>query len=1118
MKTASHLLTATLVALFSLNMSSSLLQADERETAADLVRESGVSGGLIVHVGCGDADWTAALRINDRYIVQGLETDAGRVAKARESLRETGMSGAVSVIRWTGERLPYVDDLVNLVIRDAGCKIRDEEIQRVLVPGGVALALDSQLSTLDSCRKPWPVDIDEWQHFLHGPDNNAVAEDTRVAPPHHMQWVAGPRWARSHDHMASMSAAVSAAGRLFYIVDEGPIASVSAPSRWMLIARDAFNGVLLWKKAVEPWEDQLRPFRSGPTELPRRLVASGARVYVTLGYAKPLVALDAATGDLVETYAGTENTHEILVCHDKLFLVVSDPPAKDVGTSGDLIRRLPPWTGRDVYRQYVVKYPPRRIQVVDLTNGKIVWQKKDEDTEHLMPTTLAVSSGQVFFQNEKHIVALEADSGEVQWRAERPVSLHRPAFASPTLVVKDGVVLSADRSPKASAKTGGEDKTKPEWLVSATMISTRGEIIAFSAETGQQLWSAPCHEAFNSPVDIFVAGGKVWSGVTSGRGHPGITKVYDLHTGEVTDNRPKDQECFTVGFAHGRCYRNKATTKYVLHGRAGVEFVDMASNDIIADHWIRGTCQYGILPCNGLLYVPPHSCACYNEAKLDSFNVLAPAREKGNLKLETRNTGDAFETGPAYEFRSRLPGGGEDPSSATARKPSAGCLGAALARRKKANASDWPTYRHDGARSGAASVSLPAQVKPAWQEAIPGPLTGVVVAGGRLFVAQSDTHTLHALDADDGSRLWQCTAGGRIDSPPTIHGGFVYFGSADGWVYCVRAADGELAWRFRAAPQASQVVSYGQLESACPVNGSVLVQRDAVNASQAVVYAVAGRSSFLDGGLYLYGLDAQTGKRLFAQRISHRDPQTGREPQETITGKRGTYMPGALPDILSTDGSSLFMRHSRFDLSGKPLPPNVDHLFSPAGFLDDSWWHRTYWLVGSEMLPDYHGWPVQGCVRITGRLLVQTQDRVYGFGRQSYEKAGSHLNLNTQYHLFAADAELGPPKPPEKEPGDWWHSFPGSRVRRIWTKELPFCARAMVLAGDTLFVAGPSDVGDVAAKDPTGDVWLWAVSAKDGTKQAEHKLGASPVFDSFAACTNGLYFTTVDGRIVCYQP
>ena len=65
-------------------------------------------------------------------------------------------------------------------------------------------------------------------------------------------------------------------------------ASVKAPSKWVIQAHDAFSGVLLWKKPITPWENQLRPFRSGPAEMPRRLVAVGDTVYVTLGYGKPV--------------------------------------------------------------------------------------------------------------------------------------------------------------------------------------------------------------------------------------------------------------------------------------------------------------------------------------------------------------------------------------------------------------------------------------------------------------------------------------------------------------------------------------------------------------------------------------------------------------------------------------------------------------------------------------------------------------------------------------------------------------------------------------------------------------------------------------------------------------
>ena len=128
-------------------------------------------------------------------------------------------------------------------------------------------------------------------------------------------------------------------------MDEGPLASVKAKSKWMLVARDAFNGVLLWKKELAPWEDQLRPFRSGPAELPRRLVAVGERVYATLGYGKPVVAMDAATGEVLRTYEGTPNAHEIVCSDGKLFVVVSAPLKEESPTTGKILRRFPVWRG-----------------------------------------------------------------------------------------------------------------------------------------------------------------------------------------------------------------------------------------------------------------------------------------------------------------------------------------------------------------------------------------------------------------------------------------------------------------------------------------------------------------------------------------------------------------------------------------------------------------------------------------------------------------------------------------------------------------------------------------------------------------------------------------------------
>ena len=80
------------------------------------------------------------------------------------------------------------------------------------------------------------------------------------------------------------------------------------------------------------------------------------------------------------------------------------------------------------------------------------------------------------------------------------------------------------------------------------------------------------------------------------------------------------------------------------------------------------------------------------------------------------------------------------------------------------------------------------------------------------------------------------------------------FGSRDGWVYCLRASDGALAWRFKDLPD-RLIGAYGQLESKWPVAGSVIMLKD-------TLFFAAGRSTFLDGGVFLYALDPRTGKLL----------------------------------------------------------------------------------------------------------------------------------------------------------------------------------------------------------------------------------------------------------------
>ena len=1072
-------LTVTFACLIAGGIASPARGAAAANAAQSILAESGIEGGLVVHLGCGDGKLTAALRAHDGYLVHGLDRNPAAVAEAREHVRSLGLYGPVSIEQLHGARLPYTDNLVNLLVVDDPEAASAEEIERVLAPEGVAMTRDG-----DGWRKtvkPRPENIGRWTHYLHGPDNNAVTDDEVFGEPYHFQWLAEPKWARSHEHLANISALVSCGRRIYYVVDEGPTALVALDPDWQLVARDAFSGVVLWKQPLGRWEGHLRGFRSGPPELTRRLVASDDRLFVTLGYGEPLSALDPATGETLHVYEHTEDAIEVLHDDGTLYLVTGQLDEPDPGT---------------VRRRGAVPPPRRReLVVLDAATGKLHWKKADADTRELMPLTLTVAAGQVLFHNPLGVVCLDAATGEPRWQAERPVSVERPAWSTPTLVAVDGVVISADRK---AAPTTDKLTDAVTWQISpAGGQAPEGEMIAFSAETGKRLWDAPCREAYNAPVDVLVVDGLVWSGYLVQAREPGITVARDLHTGEVVRRRPPDQKFFRVGMAHHRCYRNKATSRFLVLGRSGVELVDTETGDATADHWVRGACQYGVMPANGLLYAPTHPCACFIEAKLNGFNALAPRRVPVGSEV-AEPAEPRLLRGPAYD----------EPIEAKAAAPT-----------------DWPTYRHNAARSGATETAVPAELGQQWETELGGRLSAVVVAEGKLWVAQIDAHTLHALDADTGKKAWSYTAGGRIDSPPTIWQGRVLFGAADGWVYCLRADDGRLAWRFRAAPENRRMVAYDQLESVWPLHGNVLVE-------DGVAFAAAGRSAFTDGGIRLVRLDARTGELLSETRLDDRDPETGHTPQQNV---RGFDMPGFLPDVLSSDGSSVFMRHARFDLEGQVMDERVPHLFSQAGFLDDSWWHRTYWIYGDKMHAGWGGWPRAGEQVPSGRLLVHDGRTIYGFGRTVYARHGSHVGLPqmfldevwppgerrpTHYRLFAEPlseataAEQGEAAREARRTASADAAEPAG-----WRHDSPLWVRAMVLAGDTLLVAGPPD--PFAAADPTA-AWrgergglLRAVSTDDGRKLAEYPLATPPVFDGMAAANGRLYLATLDGRVVC---
>jgi outer membrane protein assembly factor BamB len=188
-----------------------------------------------------------------------------------------------------------------------------------------------------------------------------------------------------------------------------------------------------------------------------------------------------------------------------------------------------------------------------------------------------------------------------------------------------------------------------------------------------------------------------------------------------------------------------------------------------------------------------------------------------------------------------------------------------------ASAADWPTWRADVARSGVSAETLPAALELLWEWELPAVESAfpfesrlqfdtcyeVVSAGGRVVFGSSADGSVRCLDAATGAELWRFFTGGPVRAAPVLWEGRVIVGSDDGWLYCLKLADGTPAWTRRLAPEARPDLRHlgsNRLISPWPIRGGPVL-------ADGVVYAGSGVWPTL--GVFIWALEAATGKVLW---------------------------------------------------------------------------------------------------------------------------------------------------------------------------------------------------------------------------------------------------------------
>ena len=336
-----------------------------------------------------------------------------------------------------------------------------------------------------------------------------------------------------------------------------------------------------------------------------------------------------------------------------------------------------------------------------------------------------------------------------------------------------------------------------------------------------------------------------------------------------------------------------------------------------------------------------------------------------------------------------------------------------------------------------------------------------------------------------------------------------------------------MAWRFRAAPQERCTVARGQIESVWPVHGSVLVEHG-------VAYVAAGRYSYLDGGISLYGLDPLTGKVLCEGSVRGTHPESTEGASDTAAEKidqnavdsktlgapdrsDAFSMSAARSDVLASDGDSIFLRHLRFDRNWVEQETKSRHLFSTSRLLDGEENHRSHWVLGTgdfSRMPVAYSWIANaGGVRKDFRLAVP-----FGLMLTFDDQTVWGVRRGSPYRLFSA--ENRPFSSGDEPLADFrkTDNATGKASAWTWSVDLAMRPRAMVRAGDRLVLGGVPNVIDpndpYAAYEGRKGGLVRIMSAGDGGTSGQYQLPSPPVWDGMAVAAGRLYLSTSDGSVL----
>ncbi|MHC4603268.1 MAG: outer membrane protein assembly factor BamB family protein, partial [Planctomycetota bacterium] len=451
-------------------------------------------------------------------------------------------------------------------------------------------------------------------------------------------------------------------------------------------------------------------------------------------------------------------------------------------------------------------------------------------------------------------------------------------------------------------------------------------------------------------------------------------------------------------------------------------------------------------------------------------------------------------------------------------------------------AKDWPTYRFSVTRGGVTPETVGPELflhgryvpthppVPAWfppAEELPrmhaDNALHVAIADGNVYFGSSVTNKVCSIESASGWINWTFFTEGPVRFAPTVVNNRVYFGSDDGFVYCLDSQNGSLIWKYRAGPSDEKVIGNGRMISLWPVRTSVLVD-------EGKVYFGAGVFPF--EGIYICAVGADDGSVIWKNDTvgdrAHDLEFGGISPQGYLVASKDTlYVPSgrAMPAAFDRKtGKFLFYASPGGKRGGtwvlldnNKLIAGVDASGTPHKYAYDA-------KTGSRR-GDAFGWfPGIDMVLTRNFSYVLTRDGIYGINRAVYSDAVDKTNksANERKELGKQLAEL---RKKLKDADEKTTEDTSERIDRITRRISELAAEerrlrgssftwrypgkglcSLIMAGDVLFAGGEGLVVGVDAQ--TGkEVWKENVSGRA---------------EGLAASDGKLYVSTDRGPIYCF--